>query len=279
MSDPAPITPDPAAPPAPITPAPTPDPIAPTYPDVATLVPADYKDREYLKGIKDVPDLFKKLDESQKLIGKRPAGIPQDNAKPEEIAAFNKAFGVPEKPEAYELVVPEKGAMPKEMLEGIKKVFHGAELSAKQAKKVSEGWNGLVAEIQKAAGVQAAQQDTDFTKLATEVFGEQKDQVLATAKTIIDKHVDPKMKEHINALSNENLIVLASVVESIRKQYITEDNIPGGGEGGAGGADSFEAKREAARQKMASEAYRNPLHPDHARVKAEVDAVYAAKKN
>lgn len=252
-------------------PDPTP---APDLPELSALIPADYKDREYLKDIKDVPSLFKKLDESQKLIGKRPAGIPQDNAKPEEIAAFNKAFGVPDKSEAYELVVPEKGAMPKELIEGVKGVFHKAGLSAKQAKAVSEGWNALLAEQAKAAGAAAQQQDVNFDELATETFGERKVEALAQSKSLLEKYVPEKFKPMVNELPNDQLIILSAVLDGIRKDYISEDQIPRGGGKPAG---SFESQREEARKLMSTDAYRDPFHPDHASTKAKVDRIYNPK--
>lgn len=241
------------------------------YPEISTLIPAEFKDREYLKDVKDVPSLFKKLDGAQTLIGKRPAGIPQDNAKPEEVAAFNKAFGVPEKPEAYELVVPEKDAMPKEMQDGVKKIFHEAELSAKQAKKLSAGWNALIAEQMKAAGAAGAQADADFTKLATETFGDRKDEALAQSKALLEKFAPEKFKTHINGLSNENLIVMAAVLDGIRKEYINEDALPTG-KGARGNNSGDVAARRF--ELMKSKAYQDPFHPDHEATKNEVNRLY-----
>lgn len=61
-----------------------------------------------LQNFRTLPDILKTLGHQQKQIGK-PKGvtIPGEGAKPEEIAAFRKALGIPEKPEDYGLK-PEK---------------------------------------------------------------------------------------------------------------------------------------------------------------------------
>lgn len=241
--------------------------------DLATIIPADFKDKDYLKDIKDIPSLFKKLDGAQQLIGKRPAGIPQDNAPEAEWQAFNKAFGVPEKPDAYEVVVPEKGAMPKEMVEGVKGIFHKAGLNPRQAKAVSEGWNALMQQQAEAAGTQAAQADIDFEKMATETFGERKTEALAQSREIISKYLPANMKGAFNSLPNEQLVILASVVDGIRKDYMSEDNIPGAKGGKPTG--SFQDQREEARKLMASPEFLDPFHPNHESVKARVNAIYS----
>lgn len=249
-------------------------PAAPAAVDFSTVVPEAYRAKEYLKDVKDMDALFKKLDGAQELLGKRPAGIPHDNAKPEEIAAFNKAFGVPDAPAAYELVVPAENPMPKEMIEGVKGIFHKAGLNAKQAKMVSEGWNAMLAEQAKAAGIQTQAQDTNFEQLATETFGENKTTVLASSKALLEKYASEKFKAHINGLSNENLIVMASVLEGVRKDYISEDDLPNRGSGGGGNAASD--VQSQARELMKTDAYKNGFHPDHAATKAKVDALYAS---
>lgn len=239
-------------------------PATPPVVDLASIIPADFKDKEYLKDVKDIPSLFKKLDGAQTLIGKRPAGIPQDNAKPEEIAAFNKAFGVPDEAKAYELVVPETNAMAPEMQDRIKSIFHKAALSAKQAKEVSAGWNEFQASQLKAA-------DAAFEKLADETFGADKAKVLASSKAILDKFAPEKFKAGLGSLGNTELILLASVIEGIRKEYISEDRIPSGGDKPS---STPEDKRAEGKKLMAMEAYQNPFHPEHASIKAKVDALY-----
>jgi hypothetical protein len=132
--------------------------------------------------------------------------------------------------------------------------------------------NELIPQLLKAAGAETEKQDTDFEKLAGDVFGNRKDEALKGAKTLIASYVPEKMKSHVANLSNENLIVLAGVLDAVRKEYISEDRLPKGGAAPVG--MSLEQKQARGRALMASPEYTNQFHPDHAKVKAEVDAIY-----
>jgi hypothetical protein len=58
--------------------------ITPTNFSLSDIIPDEYKEKGYMSKIKDVEGLFKSFDGLQSLIGKRPAGIPQENATQEE---------------------------------------------------------------------------------------------------------------------------------------------------------------------------------------------------
>src|SRR3990172_4310041 len=106
---------------------------APTYPEIATLIPKEYASKPWVKDLKDVPTIFKMLEDQKAALSRRPGGVPQDNAKPEEWAAFNKALGVPEKPEEYEFgKMPEGMESNKEFEADMRKLFHGAGVTKRQ---------------------------------------------------------------------------------------------------------------------------------------------------
>lgn len=239
--------------------------------DFGKMIPKDYQDKEYLKSIKDPVGFFKAFDGAQELLGKRPAGIPHDNASEEEWKSFNKSFGVPEKPEDYDLAIPEGAKVDPKLDKGVREVMQKAGLNKRQAKIVSEGYRGVLTEVLKEQGAKAEQADKDFIKLSTEVFGERKDKVLADGKALISKYIPEKFKDSLESLPNEQLVVLAAVLDGIRKDYISEDQIPAGQ--GAPGVTA-EQKREEARKLMASEAYNNASHPDHAKTVERVNSLY-----
>ncbi len=253
-----------------------PAPVAQTFPEFATLIPTEFKDKPWIKDVKDVPGMFKRFDGMLTEMGKRPAGIPADTAPEAEWSAFNKAWGVPEKPDGYQL--PEVPAgLPKneKYIEGMKGVFIKAGVNPRQAKILAEGNNALVGELLKEAGVNGEQADVDFEKLAGETFGARKDEALKTANVLIAKFVPASMKSHVANLSNENLIVLAGVLDGIRKEYISEDRLPTGG--GAPVGMTPDQKRAKGVELMASKAYQDPFDPDHEKVKQEVQALYGTK--
>jgi len=283
MTDPNPA-PAPAPAPAPVAPPTDPNKGAipshippadpqPSYPDLNTIVPAEYKDREYLKDVKDVPGVFKKLDNAVTTLGKRPTGIPHDNADPKEWDAFNKSFGVPEKADDYQLGNPPEG-LPKDenFQKGVKGIFHKAGVSARQAKILEKEWNDMMLQTLKASGVAVEKQDADFTKLAGEVFGDRQEKALGDAKILLAKYAPEKVKPHLESLSNENLILMAGVLDGIRREYINEDDLTGGP--AASAAMSSEEKRVKGKELMASKAYSDPFHPDHNKTVEEVQRLY-----
>lgn len=98
------------------TPNPTPDPTP------APLIGEDFsfragwqevlpeEHRATAANFKSLPDVVKSLVETKRLASGKLEGmikLPGENATPEEISAFNRARGVPEKPEDYGLAKPE----------------------------------------------------------------------------------------------------------------------------------------------------------------------------
>lgn len=69
-------------------------------------LPDDLKADKSLESFKDIPSLAKSYVETKKLVGAKSA-VPGPEAKPEEIAAFHKAIGVPDTPEGYTPKIPE----------------------------------------------------------------------------------------------------------------------------------------------------------------------------
>jgi len=79
-----------------------------TLPEFKTIVPPEYADKTWVSEVKDIPSLFKMVDDTKALVGKRPAGIPQDNAPEEEWKAFDQLRGVPETPDVYDFKIEGK---------------------------------------------------------------------------------------------------------------------------------------------------------------------------
>lgn len=248
---------------------------------VAFEIPAEYKDKPYLKDVKDLPSVLKMLDGAQTKLGQRPAGIPQDSASDEE---WNKFFSTvrPEKPEAYEFKRDEAttkalGIKP-EVEAKVKGIFHEAGLTKKQAAIVQSKYEALQLEFAKDVIAQNQKLDEDFGKLADTSFGKDADKVLATGKTLIEKYLPANMKPFLEKLDNNALVVLAGFAKSMKEKFMGQDEIPAGGEGGgAGAATEAEIRKEAAAL-MATPAYQDKFHKDHDATKKKVDELYAKIK-
>ena len=91
------------------TPTPTPDP-TPT-PSWRDTLPEDVRNDPSLKDFKDAGGLAKSYIATKAMVGTKSA-IPGPDAKPEEIAAYRKAIGVPDAPTGYKVKAHEIMAHP-----------------------------------------------------------------------------------------------------------------------------------------------------------------------
>lgn len=144
---PAPPAGDPPAPTTTTTPAPTttttPAPTTtPTWRDGI----ADVKLREHAARFTTVDALVQANLDSRAMLSKAIVP-PGKDAKPEEVTAYRKALGVPDKAEDYKFATPagrEATDADKAFQGAMAKLFHGANVSAEQAKSLNEGWNAYV---------------------------------------------------------------------------------------------------------------------------------------
>lgn len=252
---------------------PVPDGQKPVEPP-AFAIPDTYKDRPWLKDVDSLDKLLTKADGAMKLVGQRPAGVPAADAKPEEWEAFYKALGRPDKAEEYKIEGIEKADV--KFTPKVLGAFHKAGLTTAQAKTVWTEVSGALSEMQTASAAAAAQTDVDFTKLATDTFGVNRDAILATSKGLLEKFAPASMKPMIDKMSNENLILMAGVLDGINKTYIKED---GPGKLPASNAMTPADVSMKARELMAKPEYANASLPGHDRIVAEVNELYASLRN
>ena len=184
--------------------------------------PDEYKDKPYLQDVKDIKALYAKFDGAEALLGKNRTVIPDDKSTDEEVAAFHEARGVPKEDSAYEPINKTDG-VDNTFFDAMRPVFKGANLTQAQVRKVEEGLGPV---LEKITGKKTSDDnitDAEFTKLAEGVFGATKDTDLANAKVLITTFTPDSMKQQVDKLSNENLIVLASVLKGVRSKFINED--------------------------------------------------------
>jgi hypothetical protein len=236
-------------------------------------VPKEYADRPYLKGVDSETKLYEMLDGAQELLGKRPAGIPAVDAPQDEWEKFYAATR-PKEAKEYAFDIDPNIKIDPKIVDKTKEIMFKHGLTATQAKGVQKDFDEMAKEFAKANGIQLEQQNTDFDKLATKLFGNDRNTVLARGKELIATFAPPELKGEIAKLSNENLIVLAGVLNGIHAKYIKADGAPNTPPGGGPGGDTPETLRAEARALMASEAYTNPMHAEHENVKKKIDALY-----
>lgn len=246
-----------------------------------SLIPTEFRDKPYLAEFKGKPvapetytELFKKLDGAQTLIGKKSIGIPDASATPEDIEKFYNSLR-PAKAEEYELPAAKEGqkADPA-VLKSVQSMFHEAGLSKAQASKLATKFEAFAAEKIGAQTAEAARLDAEFEAMTKAAFGADNAKVIERSRTLLQALTPPALAPHLNRLSNEGLVLLAGVMESVRAKYMKEDSM-GGGDGGAGAPGGDAASlREEARTLQGSEAWKNFQHKDHAATVAKVNDIY-----
>ncbi len=241
------------------------------------LIPGAFKGKPYLKDIADMPTLLKKLDGAETLIGQRPAGIPDDNADEATWGSFFKAAGRPDTAEGYSFNTTKKAdgtdaERNSEVEAKVKGIFHKHGLSAKQATGVQTDYDAVIMELMDAANTKTAEQDAEFDKLAKGTFGTDFDKVLASSKTLIEANMPEGFGDRFKNLSNDNLVLMAGVLNNIKNKYIKEDIVIPGGGGGLPGSEL--ELREEAKKLMASKEWTEYNHPGNKAAKARVTEIY-----
>ena len=205
------------------------------------------------------------------MIGQRPAGIPGPDAKPEEIEKFYSATR-PKTAAEYQFEIDPSIKADEKVIGKMKDLMFKHGLTPAQAKGMQKDFDAFAIETAKERGIQLQEQNTNFDKLAKDVFGADRDKILATSKGLIDTFTPPAMKAEVAKLSNENLIVLAGILNGIHAKYIKTDGAPP--VPGSNSGDTPDTLRAQARALMASDAYTNSMHAEHMNVRKQVDELY-----
>lgn len=254
-------------------------------PAVGTFaIPEAYKDKPYLKGVDNLDKVWSMLDGAQELIGKRPAGIPAPDAPQAEWDKFYEAVGRPKTSAEYKFDygVDDKGqpkAAPDAKWEAsVKDLMFKHGITAKQAVSLQKDFDTMVGNVIKEKNLTVQQDNTDFTKTATELFGAERDKVLSDGKALLTEHVkDPRVNAALARLPNDALMVLASALKSISTKFIRSEGAPlippGGGNTGVSGGGK-EGMHAEARRLMSLPEYSNSMHPDNTKVLARVNQLY-----
>lgn len=245
----------------------------------AFTVPDAYKTKEYAKSIDSPDKLWAMLDGAQELIGKRPAGIPAPDAPQAEWDKFYEAAGRPKTAAeyAFDYGKDDKG-QPKVAADAkwdsaLKQMMFEEGITAKQAAGLDMKFNTLVRETLKQKGINEAALNADFDKIGSELYGAERDKVIARVSPLLKEFSDPKMHPGLAKLTPEALMILTNVVDNIRSKFIKGEGaplqIPAGGQG-----NTPDALRAEARKLMNDPSYTDAFHPEHGRTTARIQELY-----
>lgn len=236
------------------------------------FVPQELQDRPYLKDFLDKPwdktvgaEIFKKLEGAESLIGKRPA-IPARDAKPEELEKFFEQFR-PDKADDYEIPLDKDAKPSDDFLKAVRTAFHEGKISKVQATKFLATMDAFGREQRKMLGQEQARKAAEFDTLAKTMLGDQNKVVMERVRGLLKQYAPSAATGNLDKLTDEQVVVMGSIVDAIHKKYAPEDDLGGKGKGtdtggGAGGTTAAE-KRQEMRTIMATKAYSNWQDPAH----------------
>lgn len=209
--------------------------------DFASITPDEYKNSEWVQNIskteQPVFELFKKVDNLEKLMGSRPA-IPTAESTLEQKQQFYKALGVPENPTdytyepiKYDDADKDIGKYLDDLREGpfynsMLQVFHQAGLTKEQVQAVVGGFElnqiaqfreQIVENWNRQEGINA-----EFQKVATAIHGNQLDAVLTRNGELLKALTPPSLMTLLEKVPGESLALFSAVLENFRQKYVKE---------------------------------------------------------
>lgn len=247
-------------------------------------VPQEFQNEEYVKPWLDKPwgketaaEVFKKLVNAEQLIGKRPS-VPTRDAKDDELDKFFTPFR-PDKADDYEIKLTEGRPKPDEgFVKAVREAFYEGKLSKFQAGKVLVKLQEYGMATEKAAADEKVKKAKEFDVLAKSMLGEQNKLVMERVKNTMQELAPAAAKGNLDKITDDNLVIMASIINSIMEKYVPEKDLAGKGKGGAGGAGSGSTTaaelREEAKKLMATKAYTNWQDPEYEKTVARVNEIY-----
>lgn len=241
-------------------------------------VPLELQDKPWVKDFLDKPwdkivggEFFKKLDGAESLIGKRPAIPDIKTAKPEELEKFFEQFR-PEKPEEYEIPGAKDEKVDQGFIKAVQQGLHDGKISKVQSTKLLKAITEYGATRNKETAAAAAKKALEFDTLAKTMLGEQNKAVMERVKNLLKQYAPPVAQDALGKLTDEQVVVMGSIIEAIFKKYAPEDELNGkpGSENSGSGQASVEEKRAEMRKLMATKAASNWQDPEHTSTDAKV---------
>jgi hypothetical protein len=233
-------------------------------------LPEEY--RPTAANFKDLPSLMKSLVETKRMASGKLEGyikVPGESATPEELAAYRKAQGVPDSPDAYELKKPE-GELGNYYNEEEVKAFaaKAAELglTKQQAAALAEWRLNISKDYDDKEREEGRAFLAERDKVFTEAWGGKKEAELVDAQRMLltlDHSLKPEL---VNFLEPKLVVALAAFAKKLNPDTMVAK-------------EQFENKLSPTsmsndivtnKSNPDYEAFHNPRHPNHAAVKQKV---------
>jgi hypothetical protein len=191
---------------------------------VSFALPEEYQDRGWASKVGSQDDLYKLLDNSQKLIGKKNA-FPAEDASDEERAEFKQklteAGYLSQAPESYEFAEIEGLTIPDNVTDKFSAIARDLNLSNEDANTLRQRYITEV-EIPTAQERNEAM-EADFQQKIEAKYGDAWADKVASATTVLKQHMTDASPESLQKIPNDALLALVDMVDSMKPQA---DNAP-----------------------------------------------------
>jgi len=252
------------------------------------FIPQDLQGKEYLKPFLEKPwnkesaaEIFKKLDNAESLIGKRPS-IPTKDAPEAEWDKFLSGLR-PESSDEYEIKLPE-GTKLDERGQAYTKALKDSMLEAgipkQAAKKFIAKMQAFGQADQKdmASKMEAQQKKNaiDFDTSAKAALGDKREEIIARAKAAMEEFAPAVFKPRIANLSNEDLMTMAGTINAIMERYVPADQLntkPGSGNSATDKDEESTLDAEGKALQVSAE-YKDQFAAGHQKAKDRVKAIF-----
>lgn len=254
------------------------------FEDFKSTYGKNYADKGFMQELTSPEKMFEKIDNMESLIGKK-SFVPGEGATEQDWNDYRNRVGL-KSADDYVLDNSELPDNVKDLhnddIQGkVKQMFFDAGLTPQQAKIINSRYDKIMAEAHKDVLDRVAEQqkqaqlsDEEFDALAKETWGQERDNVINVAKSLIQEFTPPNLKDAMATMDNKSLTIMASVLKGVSDKYISQDDLDAlKGNNAANNPDSL---REEAQKELAKLSQMSQFDKGYEAQKQKVNELYGA---
>lgn len=243
----------------------------------------NYADKGFMQELTTPEKMFEKIDNMESLIGKK-SFVPGEGATEQDWNDYRDRVGI-KSTDDYTLDnsdLPDniKNLHNDEIQGKVKQMFYDAGLTPQQAKIINSRYDQIMTEAHKDVMEQYATQqkqaqlsDEEFDALAKETWGQERDNVINVAKSLIQEFTPPNLKDAMATMDNKSLTIMASVLKGVSDKYISQDDLDALKGNSVNNPDSL---REEAQKELAKLSQMSPFDKGYEAQKQKVNELYGS---
>jgi hypothetical protein len=260
-------------------------------------VPKEFENEPWVKELtkaeKPNTEMFKQMKNLQTKLGERPGvKIPTAESTPEERLAFDKARGVPDTIEGYEIKPIEWGedkewgakveaTRTPERLKAFKELAIKEGITPETLNRLLELNDREVLKDMKAMGTKSAEESKkavfEFEQTGQKTFGSRWDQVKDNTRKLILSATNEQDRKEFAELPERAVFLLTKTLDQVHKSLVREDGFTPNNTISSGNISRADQIAEGEKL-MQHEAFSDFLHPEHERVTNKVNQLFGTNQ-